>query len=230
PVLGDDEAAFGGDIVAGKVLGGWLDLPGEEGGASIAMELEFLDAFGQGAEMVEQLVLLGAGLAKEVESAAHEQPVTDRAEHDQHHGPEQDLPGEPREVNRAAEENGHVDRDDGKRQQRLGDVGDIVGQRHENGGNADFLELSQRHLEDFADQIAAQFTGGTLGVADEKNLGDVIGNDLPHRKRQEATRQEAEREARMVQGHVDHGDQGGVASAAGQRSHGGESHHAAAGV
>src|SRR5438128_1308267 len=70
PILSGNEANLGGDIVALVNGSGGFDVTRKEGAAAGAVQLEFLDAFGQSAEVTEELIFLGAGQDQMTEGAA----------------------------------------------------------------------------------------------------------------------------------------------------------------
>src|SRR5579863_6997587 len=103
-MLGENKAVLRGDIVALITFSGRLDVARKKNAAAIAMELEFLDALGQRAEMAEQPVFLLAGPVQGFVGFAAEQAVTQRAKESQTHQAEQDVPRKPAKIRGPAEE------------------------------------------------------------------------------------------------------------------------------
>src|SRR5690349_10429148 len=84
PIVREDEPHFGGNSVPLVTLGALVDIVREEHAPALPMELQLLDALRQGAKVLEQSVLLVAGLVKVPETAADEHPVGHGADHDKH--------------------------------------------------------------------------------------------------------------------------------------------------
>ena len=140
PVLRRDESHFSGDIVLLKGFGRVLHILVQKRPAAIAMQFQFLDAFGQRAEISEQSVLLLARQVQMMKRAANHQPINHRAQHDQHARADQYFPREPSQISRAAQQHREIHKHDRNRQQRLGDVENVVSQRHQQARRAEFLQ------------------------------------------------------------------------------------------
>src|SRR5215510_3532076 len=74
-------------------------------GASIAVQLQLLDAFGQRAEMFEQSILRLARIGQVSKPAEDKQPMPNGSAHDESQQTQKDLPGEPAQVDAAPEQN-----------------------------------------------------------------------------------------------------------------------------
>src|SRR4051812_6796769 len=108
PALGKDEMAFGGDVMALKILGSGSDILVEKNTAAVAVQLEFFNSLGQAAKMTEQLVLLLPSKIQILKPAVHQQPVAQTTREDQDEKGEQYFPGEPAEIGRAPQQNGDI--------------------------------------------------------------------------------------------------------------------------
>src|SRR5215469_7821476 len=106
PVLCEHKTHLGAHVMLLEQFRRRLDVLREKCSAAVAMELEFLDAFSQRAEITEQAVLLLAGEVQRLEGAGHHQSVNDRANQDQHTRAGQYPPREPSQVSRAAQKHG----------------------------------------------------------------------------------------------------------------------------
>src|SRR5260370_35876759 len=81
-----------------KIAGGGLNVFRKKRPPPVAMELEFLDAFRQRAEMAEQPVLFGPRSVEAVEPAGDEQAVPHQPDDNKSAHAEQDLPGTPAKI------------------------------------------------------------------------------------------------------------------------------------
>src|SRR5437016_10738564 len=124
PVLSGDEADLGCDIVLLINIGCRLNILRKEGAASAAMELQFLNAFGQRAEGAEQFVFLLAREVEKMEGTGDDQTIANCPEKNEAQDRQQDTPGEPAQVSRAAQQNCNIHGNLGNGQQRLGDIED----------------------------------------------------------------------------------------------------------
>src|ERR1051326_2870527 len=144
PGLSGDEARFRGGVVLLIPFRGRLDVFGQKFSASISMELELLDAFGERTEVAVEFVMFLARHVQTTIGAGNEQAITDAAEDNERENGGEDLPRQPAEVNRAPEKHRDVDADDRDGHQRLRDIENIVGEGDENSRSADLFEIAQR--------------------------------------------------------------------------------------
>lgn len=174
PVLREDKTIFRGDVKLLKGFGGILNVFGQERLATIPMQFEFLNAFGQRPELTIEAVLFISRQMQKAKSAFHQEAIADCANQNERHHAEQHLPRKPCQINSATDEDGDIYGNDRHSQKGLGDVEDIVGQRDKDAGGSSLLELSKRHRKDFSDEIAAEIADGALGVTDQHDLRGKI--------------------------------------------------------
>src|SRR4051812_34913800 len=146
PGLGNDETDFGCDVVHLVSLGGEMNIVGKENATAIAMELQFLDAFGESTEVVEQSIFHFPGETQEMKAVIDHHAIDDRANNTEDAENREHLPGQPTQVNGAAEENCNVDRHHRYAQQRLGDVQYIFSERDHKPRRADLFESTKWHI------------------------------------------------------------------------------------
>src|SRR6185436_1354921 len=139
-MLGEDEPPFSGDIVLLIILCGVLDIAREKNAATIAVELEFLNAVGERVKVAEQTVLLFPGSVQKTKRAARQQNVSRSAKRGENRQAEQNLPGQPAEINRAPEQQRHIEGEDWQTLERLGHTVNVIGQCHDEPGRAYFFE------------------------------------------------------------------------------------------
>ena len=230
PALRDNEMSLSGHVVTLEILGCGADVFVEKDAPAAAVQLQFFNSFCQAAEMAEEFLFLFPGESQTVKTAVDQGTVSQPARDNEEPHHEQDLPGEPSEVSRPAEKNGHVHRHQRQSEQRLGDIKNIVGERDHELGRADLFQPPQRDGQNPADQILAQFRDGALSEANQQQLGKKTGRDFAQAKAGEAQDEQRRRSTRIIERAVHNRDQPRVARATEERGQGGEDHHRAAGA
>ncbi len=210
----DDETNLRGHRPAAARLGRRLHVLREEHAAAFPVELQFLDAVGERTEAAEQPVLFVTGRDEVVESAANQQLIDDRAEQGEDaHGDEHHR-RQPAQIDCAGGEDGKVHRRGRHREERIGDAGDVLGERGHHARRADFLKLAQGHAEHVADEVATQVGRGRLREVRQRILRHEVAGKAPDAERDERPDQGRSRRAGAVEHTVHHGDQPGITNAA----------------
>ena len=206
PRLRDNETHLCGNIVHLVRLRGKMNIIGKEHAAAIAVELQFLDPFGESTKMVEEPVLDYARETQEMKAAVDHHPIDDRADNAEHAENSEHFPRQPAQVNGAAQENRNIDRHHGDAQQRLSDVQHVFGERDHEPRRADFFQPAKGHVEDFVHEVVAKLRDDLLREACERELGQETGNDLADHEADKNNDEYLARSGWVIEHAIDHAE------------------------
>src|ERR1051326_321260 len=183
PRLRGNESDFGSDVVFLIKLRCRLNVVGQKFPATVAMQLQLLDAFGQRAEGTVQLIFLFARQVQRLEGAAHDEPVANRADHNQSANREQNRKRKPAQIRCTAEEHRHIYRNNRNGEQRLSDVENIIRKPDQYSRRADLFEVPQRNSQNLPHQIPPKLRHRTLRKIGQHRLRDEVGGQLRQTQR-----------------------------------------------
>ncbi|CAM2155124.1 hypothetical protein PT2222_320052 [Paraburkholderia tropica] len=186
----------------------------DEGGAAQAMQLQFLGAVEQRAEVAHQIVLALARRAQVKQRASVGGAKTGRADADRHDRHQQNLPRQHAQIRKTADDDRALHRQRGHAHEQHHDGVEILREHGERARRALLLQMAERGAAQTPDRLHAQIRLGALAEVHEQRLRERARGEHDHAEHDELPAQTRELRSRGRQRLIDERDQARVTETA----------------